>query len=128
MLSADGVTVTMKLKGVVGCTVNAEGKVSDLAIKTGENSMTFITNGEPYYVFGKKAATADAGTADKKSPKTGDHRHMALWITLLMLEVFFFDAVYRHITAGPQTKGLGSLIEKHIKTVEGMAAGFFRRP
>lgn len=54
---------------------------------------------------------------------------------ILPCKIFFFDDIYRHFSACPESEGGSPLIEEHVKAVESLAAlfageteqfGFFR--
>ena len=95
--AADGVTVTIKqpekLTDFAAYSLTGEGNVSGLTISVEDGSLTFTTDGSPYYVLGEKdnGSTPPAGETPSdpgNSPQTGENSHMALWIALSAASVF----------------------------------------
>ena len=89
--AADSVTVTIKLPkkmtDPVAYSLTSAGKTAGLTVAAKDVSLTFTTDGSPYYVLGEK----DSGSTPSEpgdSPQTGDNSHMALWIALLAASVF----------------------------------------
>lgn len=98
MLSADGVTVTIKFKSVPksleACTVNTKGTVKTLSSKVENNGITFTADSNPYYVFGEKVETAPV--PDGNSPSTDYNSHISLWLFALTLGGgIAFAVIYR---------------------------------
>ena len=91
--AADGVTVTIKqpekLTDFAAYSLTGEGNVSDLTISVEDGSLTFTTDGSPYYVLGEKVSGETSSPSEpSNSPQTGDNSHMALWMVLLAVSVF----------------------------------------
>ena len=89
--AATGVTVTIKLPNKltdpVAYSLISAGKTAGLTVTAKDGSLTFTTDGSPYYVLGEK----DSGSTPSDpgdSPQTGDNSHMVLWIALLAASVF----------------------------------------
>lgn len=80
--STDGVTVTVQAPpaGASAYAVASDGTVTDQTGKVGAGSLTFTTNGSPFYVYGSRPHSG-ADTPD--TPQTGDNTHLALWLTML---------------------------------------------
>ena len=98
-MAATGVTVTIKLPNKltdpVAYSLISAGKTAGLTVTAKDGSLTFTTDGSPYYVLGEK----DSGSTPSDpgdSPQTGDNSHMVLWIALLAASVFVLagTAVY----------------------------------
>ena len=91
--AADGVTVTIKqpekLTDFAAYSLTGEGNVSGLTISVEDGSLTFTTDGSPYYVLGEKVSGETSSPSEpSNSPQTGDNSHMALWMVLLAVSVF----------------------------------------
>ena len=89
--NAKGISVTMKpgntLQNPVVYSLKTDGSMELLSADVKNGTITFTTDGSPYYVLGEKASggtPSDPGD----SPQTGDNSHMALWIALLAVSVF----------------------------------------
>ena len=95
--TADSVTVTVKLRSKLtdpaAYSLASEGKTAGLTVTAKDGSLTFTTDGSPYYVLGEKdnGSTPPAGETPSdpgNSPQTGENGHMALWIALSAASVF----------------------------------------
>lgn len=91
--AATGVTVTIKLMekltDPVAYSLTSEGKTAGLTVSMEDGSLTFTTDGSPYYVLGEKVSGETSSPSKPgNSPQTGDNSHMALWIVLLAVSVF----------------------------------------
>ena len=95
--TADSVTVTVKLRSKLtdpaAYSLTSEGKTAGLTVTAKDGSLTFTTDGSPYYVLGEKdnGSTPPAGETPSdpgNSPQTGENSHMALWIALSAASVF----------------------------------------
>lgn len=91
--TADSVTVTVKLQenpnAPVAYSLTSEGKASGLTVSMENGSLTFTTDGSPFYVLGEKVnGETSFPSKPGDSPQTGDNSHMALWIVLLAVSVF----------------------------------------
>ena len=91
LINANGISVSMKpgntLQNPVVYSLKSDGSMELLSADVKNGTITFTTDGSPYYVLGEKASggtPSDPGD----SPQTGDNSHMALWIALLALSVF----------------------------------------
>ena len=91
LINADGISVSMKpgntLQNPVVYSLKSDGSMELLSADVKNGTITFTTDGSPYYVLGEKASggtPSDPGD----SPQTGDNSHMALWIALLAVSVF----------------------------------------
>lgn len=82
--SADGVTVTVQAPPARASAyaVASNGTVTDQTGKAGAGSLSFTTNGSPFYVYGSRP---HSGAYTPDTPQTGDNTHLALWFTLLTL-------------------------------------------
>lgn len=79
---ADGVIVTVQNPPgrALAYAIASDGTVKDQTGKVSAGSLSFTTNGSPFYVYGSQPHSgADAPDA----PKTGDNNHLALWLTML---------------------------------------------
>lgn len=88
--AATGVTVTIKLPkkltDPVAYSLTSAGKTAGLTITAKDVSLTFTTDGSPYYVLGEKVNGETSTPSEPgNSPQTGDNNHMALWIALLFV-------------------------------------------
>ena len=91
--AADGVTVTIKLPKKLtdpaAYSLTGEGNASGLTVSMEDGSLTFTTDGSPYYVLGEKVSGETSSPSEpSNSPQTGDNSHMALWMVLLAVSVF----------------------------------------
>ena len=95
--TADSVTVTGKLRSKLtdpaAYSLTSEGMTAGLTVTAKDGSLTFTTDGSPYYVLGEKdnGSTPPAGETPSdqgNSPQTGENSHMALWIALSAASVF----------------------------------------
>ena len=91
--TADGVTVTVKqpekLTDHAAYSLTGEGNASGLTVSIEDGSLTFTTDGSPYYVLGEKVSGETSSPSEpSNSPQTGDNSHMALWMVLLAVSVF----------------------------------------
>ena len=91
MINAKGISVSMKpentLQNPVAYSLKSDGSMELLSADVKNGTITFTTDGSPYYVLGEKASggtPSDPGD----SPQTGDNSHMTLWIALLAVSVF----------------------------------------
>lgn len=91
LINADGISVSMKpentLQNPVAYSLKSDGSMELLSANVKNGTITFTTDGSPYYVLGEK----DSGSTPSDpgdSPQTGDNSHMALWIALLAASVF----------------------------------------
>ena len=91
LINADGISVSMKpentLQNPVVYSLKSDGSMELLSADVKNGTITFTTDGSPYYVLGEKASggtPSDPGD----SPQTGDNSHMTLWIALLAASVF----------------------------------------
>ena len=91
LINTNGISVSMKpektLQNPVVYSLKSDGSLSLLSADVKNGTITFTTDGSPYYVLGEKASggtPSDPGD----SPQTGDNSHMALWIALLAASVF----------------------------------------
>ena len=91
MINANGISVSMKpgntLQNPVVYSLKSDGSMELLSADVKNGTITFTTDGSPYYVLGEK----DSGSTPSNpgdSPQTGDNSHMALWIALLAASVF----------------------------------------
>ena len=91
MINANGISVSMKpgdtLQTPVVYSLKSDGSLELLSADVKNGTITFTTDGSPYYVLGEKESggtPSDPGD----SPQTGDNSHMALWIALLAVSVF----------------------------------------
>lgn len=97
IINADGILVTMKpgdtLNNLVVYSLKANGSLELLSADVKNGTITFTTDGSPYYVLGEKDSTSTSSTGETpsdsyKSPKTGDNSHTALQLALLAASVF----------------------------------------
>ena len=75
------------LQNPVVYSLKSDGSMELLSADVKNGTITFTTDGSPYYVLGEK----DSGSTPSNpgdSPQTGDNSHMALWIALLAASVF----------------------------------------
>ena len=91
--TADSVTVTVKLRSKLtdpaAYSLTSEGKTAGLTVTAKDGSLTFTTDGSPYYVLGEKVSGETSSPSEpSNSPQTGDNSHMALWMVLLAVSVF----------------------------------------
>lgn len=91
LINANGISVSMKpgntLQNPVVYSLKADGSMELLSADVKNGTITFTTDGSPYYVLGEKdggGTPSDPGD----SPQTGDNSHIALWIALLAASVF----------------------------------------
>ena len=91
LINANGISVSMKpgntLQNPVVYSLKSDGSMELLSADVKNGTITFTTDGSPYYVLGEK----DSGSTPSNpgdSPQTGDNSHMALWIALLAASVF----------------------------------------
>ena len=81
--AADGVTVTVKLRSKltdpVVFSLTSEGKTSSLTVTAKDGSLTFTTDGSPFYVLG------EAPTDPVDSPQTGDGANLLPWVLLMLI-------------------------------------------
>ena len=91
LINADGISVSMKPENTpqnpVVYSLKSDGSMELLSVDVKNGTITFTTDGSPYYVLGEK----DSGSTPSNpgdSPQTGDNSHMALWIALLAASVF----------------------------------------
>ena len=82
--SADGVTVTVQAPPARASAyaVASNGTVTDQTGKAGADSLSFTTNGSPFYVYG---TLPHSGAYTPDTPQTGDNSRITLWLTLLIL-------------------------------------------
>lgn len=99
--AADGVTVTIKLPKKLtdpaAYSLTGEGNASGLTVSMEDGSLTFTTDGSPYYVLGEKVSggtpSTDETTSDMgDSPQTGDSSNMWLWVALTLVAVAVLTA------------------------------------
>ena len=99
--AADGVTVTVKLSEKLtdpaAYSLTGEGTASGLTVSMEDGSLTFTTDGSPYYVLGEKVSggtpSTDETTSDTgDSPQTGDSSNMWLWVALTLVAVAVLTA------------------------------------
>ena len=99
--AADGVTVTIKLPKKLtdpaAYSLTGEGNASGLTVSLEDGSLTFTTDGSPYYVLGEKDSggtpSTDETTSDTgDSPQTGDSSNMWLWVALTLVAVAVLTA------------------------------------
>lgn len=99
--AADGVTVTIKLPKKLtdpaAYSLTGEGNASGLTVSMEDGSLTFTTDGSPYYVLGEKVSggtpSTDETTSDTgDSPQTGDSSNMWLWVALTLVAVAVLTA------------------------------------
>lgn len=99
--AADGVTVTIKLPKKLtdpaAYSLTGEGNASGLTVSMEDGSLTFTTDGSPYYVLGEKVSggtpPTDETTSDTgDSPQTGDSSNMWLWVALTLVAVAVLTA------------------------------------
>lgn len=94
MTNADGVSVTIKpgntLQNPVVYSLKSDGSLSLLSADVKNGTVTFTTDGSPYYVLGETPSDPDT------PPKTGDNSYMELWIALLAVSgmVLFGTELY----------------------------------
>lgn len=85
--TSDGVTVTVKLRSrltnPVAYSLASEGKTSGLTVTAKDGSLTFNTDGSPFYVLGEKIS-GGTNPIDPDGPsQTGDNSLLWLWVALL---------------------------------------------
>ena len=94
--AADGVTVTVKLPekltDPVAYSLTGEGNASGLTVSMEDGSLTFTTDGSPYYVLGKKVSGGTSSTDETSSDpgdsrQTGDSSNLWLWVALTLVAV-----------------------------------------
>lgn len=90
--AADGVTVTIKqpekLTDLAAYSLTGEGNVSGLTISVEDGSLTFTTDGSPYYVLGEKVSGETSSPSEPgNSPQTGDSTNLWLWWALMLVAV-----------------------------------------
>lgn len=97
LINADGISVSMKpentLQSPVVYSLKTDGSMELLSADVKNGTITFTTDGSPYYVLGEKDSgstppTGETPSDPDKSPQTGDNSHMALWVALLAVSVF----------------------------------------
>ena len=91
LINADGISVTMKpetaLTNPVVYSLKPGGSMALLSADVKNGTITFTTDGSPYYVLGEKDSGGTPSDPDD-SPQTGDNSHIALWIALFAASVF----------------------------------------
>lgn len=94
--TADSVTVTVKqpekLTDLAAYSLTGEGNASGLAVSMENGSLTFTTDGSPYYVLGEKVSggTPSAGETSSDtgdSRQAGDSSNMWLWVAPTLVAV-----------------------------------------
>ena len=94
--AADGVTVTVKLPekltDPVAYSLTGEGNASGLTVSMEDGSLTFTTDGSPYYVLGEKVSGGTSSTDETSSDpgdsrQTGDSSNLWLWVALTLVAV-----------------------------------------
>lgn len=94
LINADGVSVSMKpgdtLQNPVVYSLKSDGGMELLSADVKNSTITFTTDGSPYYVLGEKDSggtppTGETPSDPDKSPQTGDNSHMALWLAVLLV-------------------------------------------
>ena len=94
--AADGVTVTVKLPekltDPVAYSLTGEGNASGLTVSMEDGSLTFTTDGSPYYVLGEKVIGGTSSTDETSSDpgdsrQTGDSTNLWLWVALTLVAV-----------------------------------------
>ena len=110
--AADGVTVTVKLpenpNAPVAFSLTRGGKDSGLSVTIKDGTITFTTDGSPFYVLGEKVSGSTSSTGETpstgdtpsdpgNSPQTGDTSRIGLWFAILMVSgmVLFGAVSYR---------------------------------
>ncbi|MGN0549724.1 MAG: hypothetical protein ACI4IM_09025 [Acutalibacteraceae bacterium] len=88
--TADSVTVTVKLPkkltNPVAYSLTGEGKTSGLTVTAKDGSLTFTTDGSPFYVLGEKSVGGNAASSDQDhSPQTGENSHITFWLALFLV-------------------------------------------
>lgn len=86
--NADGISVSMKLgdtlQNPVVYSLKSDGSMELLSADVKNGTITFTTDGSPYYVLGEKDSGGTPFNPDK-FPQTGDNSHMALWLAVLLV-------------------------------------------
>ena len=85
--AADGVTVTIKLPKKLtdpaAYSLTGVGNASGLTVSMENGSLTFTTDGSPFYVLGEKNS-GGTNPIDPDCPsQTGDNSLLLLWVALL---------------------------------------------
>lgn len=92
--AATGVTVTIKLPkkltDPVAYSLTSAGKTAGLTVTAKDGSLTFTTDGSPYYVLGEKVSGGTSSTGETpshpdESPQTGDSTSLWLWGALMLV-------------------------------------------
>ena len=90
--AATGVTVTIKLPkkltDPVAYSLTSAGKTAGLTVTAKDVSLTFTTDGSPYYVIGEKVNGETSTPSEPgNSPQTGDSTNLWLWWALMLVAV-----------------------------------------
>ena len=91
LINANGISVSMKpgntLQNPIVYSLKSDGSMELLSADVKNGTITFTTDGSPYYVLGEKDSGGTPSDPDD-SPQTGDNSHIALWIALFAASVF----------------------------------------
>ena len=104
--TADGVNVTVKqsekLTDLAAYSLTSEDKTIGLTVTAKDGSLTFTTDGSPYYVLGEKVSGGTSSTDETSSDpgdsrQTGDAGRIWLWLAILTVSgmVLFGIVLYR---------------------------------
>lgn len=87
-----------KLTDLAAYSLTDEGNASGMTVSMEDGSLTFTTDGSPYYVLGEKVSGETSSPSKLgNSPLTGDSTNLWLWLAILMVSgmVLFGIVSYR---------------------------------